>query len=81
MDNDYAFGAKQAENGNGFEYDGQASFESFVSNGSAGLVATVREESMMVAGNGKETVPYDLHLMTKLYGVPCMVEIFHLFLY
>ncbi|XP_007045997.2 PREDICTED: ARF guanine-nucleotide exchange factor GNOM isoform X1 [Theobroma cacao] len=77
IDNDYAFGAKKVENGNGTEYDGQASSGSFASNGSAGLVATAREESMVVAGNGKATVPYDLHLMTELYGVPCMVEIFH----
>ncbi|XVF03282.1 hypothetical protein REPUB_Repub04eG0248000 [Reevesia pubescens] len=77
IDNDYAFGAKQPGNGNGSEYDGQASSGSFASNGSAGLIATVREESIVAAGNGKETVPYDLHLMTELYGVPCMVEIFH----
>ncbi|KAG4153563.1 hypothetical protein ERO13_D04G190850v2 [Gossypium hirsutum] len=76
IDNDYAFGAKQAENGNGSEYDDQASSASFASN-SVGLVGTVREESMAVAGNGKETVPYDSLLMTEPYGVPCMVEIFH----
>ncbi|KAE8664634.1 ARF guanine-nucleotide exchange factor GNOM [Hibiscus syriacus] len=76
IDNDYAFGAKQTENGNGSVYDGQASSGSFGSN-SAGLVGTVREESMVVAGDGKETIPYDLHLMTAPYGVPCMVEIFH----
>ncbi|KAK8360783.1 hypothetical protein V6Z11_A04G190600 [Gossypium hirsutum] len=76
IDNDYAFGAKQAENGNGSEYDDQASSGSFASN-SVGLVVTVREESMAVAGNGKETVPYDSLLMTEPYGVPCMVEIFH----
>ncbi|KAE8654466.1 ARF guanine-nucleotide exchange factor GNOM [Hibiscus syriacus] len=76
MENDYAFGAKQDENGNSSEYDGQASSGSFASN-SAGPVGTVREESMVVAGNGNETVPYDLQLMTEPYGVPCMVEIFH----
>ncbi|KAG4153565.1 hypothetical protein ERO13_D04G190951v2 [Gossypium hirsutum] len=65
-----------AENGNGSEYDDQASSASFASN-SVGLVVTVREESMAVAGNGKETVPYDSLLMTEPYGVPCMVEIFH----
>ncbi|CBI33851.3 unnamed protein product, partial [Vitis vinifera] len=51
QDNEYNFGNKQLENGNGAsEYDGQPS---------------------------SEATPYDLHLMTEPYGVPCMVEIFH----
>ncbi|KAJ6683864.1 hypothetical protein OIU85_007550 [Salix viminalis] len=76
MDNDYAFGSKQMENGNGnSELDGQASTVTFGSNASTALVA--REENAIGTGGGKDALPFDLHLMTEPYGVPCMVEIFH----
>ncbi|GLU09481.1 hypothetical protein SLE2022_334170 [Rubroshorea leprosula] len=75
VDRDYTFGGKHTENGNGnYEYDDQASSTNFASNASAGTVATVMEESIIGAGNGKEAVE---HLMTEPYGVPSMVEIFH----
>ncbi|KAM7526265.1 hypothetical protein LguiA_016167 [Lonicera macranthoides] len=73
---DYSFGSKQLENGNGNSgYDGQASSASFAPN--AGLVASGMDENVVPPGNGKDTVPYDVHLMTEPYGIPCMVEIFH----
>lgn len=78
LDNDYVFGSKQLENGNdSSEYDGQPSSGSFVSSASTGLAATGMDEIIMGTSTGKDTVPYDLHLMTEPYGVPCMVEIFH----
>lgn len=78
QDHEYNFGNKQLENGNGAsEYDGQPSLVSFASNSSTGLVGSMLDENTVGAGNGKEATPYDLHLMTEPYGVPCMVEIFH----
>ncbi|XP_027331291.1 ARF guanine-nucleotide exchange factor GNOM-like isoform X2 [Abrus precatorius] len=41
------------------------------------VTTTVVDENTAIAINGKEAVPYDMHLMTEPYGVPCMVEIFH----
>ncbi|XP_059624174.1 ARF guanine-nucleotide exchange factor GNOM-like [Cornus florida] len=80
IDNDYNFGGKQSENGNGNSvYDSQTSSGSLVSNASGGLVTGMMDENMIGAGNGKDATPYDLHLMTEPYGVPCMVEIFHFF--
>ncbi|KAL6974672.1 hypothetical protein U1Q18_028853 [Sarracenia purpurea var. burkii] len=77
VDSDYNFGGKQLENGNGSsEYDSQPSSASLASNAPSGLV-TGMDENTVRAGNGKDAVPYDLHLMTEPYGVPCMVEIFH----
>lgn len=76
LDNDYAFGSKQLENGNGgSEYEGQQSFANLVS--PSGVVATMMEENTNGSSTGKDSVSYDLHLMTEPYGVPCMVEIFH----
>ncbi|KAJ6959949.1 ARF guanine-nucleotide exchange factor GNOM [Populus alba] len=76
LDNDYAFGSKQMENGNGnSELDGQTSTVSFGSNASTALVA--REENAIGTGGGKDGLPFDSHLMTGPYGVRCMVEIFH----
>lgn len=76
LDTDYAFGGKQLENGNGgSEYEGQQSFANLVS--PSGVVATMMEENMNGSSTGKDSVSYDLHLMTEPYGVPCMVEIFH----
>ncbi|KAJ6364951.1 hypothetical protein OIU76_029849 [Salix suchowensis] len=58
LDNDYAFGSKQMENGNGnSELDGQASSASYSSNASTALVAT--EESAIGAGGGKASLPFD----------------------
>ncbi|KAF2299157.1 hypothetical protein GH714_030837 [Hevea brasiliensis] len=77
LDNDYTFGSKQIENGSSSELDGQTSSVSYGSSASTGLVATVMEESTIGGSSGKDALPYDLHLMTEPYGVPCMVEIFH----
>ncbi|KAG8373574.1 hypothetical protein BUALT_Bualt11G0038600 [Buddleja alternifolia] len=75
LDTDYSFNSK-AENGSGTsEYDGQLS--SGVFGTSSGLMSSVMDESIARTDNGKDAVPYDLHLMTEPYGVPCMVEIFH----
>jgi brefeldin A-resistance guanine nucleotide exchange factor 1 len=70
---DYNYGSKTLENGNGTSgYDGQPS--NFAPN--AGLIASGMDENIVTPGN-KETMPYDSHLMTEPYGIPCMVEIFH----
>lgn len=77
-DTDYAFGSKHSDNGNGnFEYDGQPSSGTLASHASTGLVGTGMDGNAIGSAYGKEAVPYDLHLMTEPYGVPCMVEIFH----
>ncbi|XAR71276.1 hypothetical protein NMG60_11028462 [Bertholletia excelsa] len=77
IDNDYNFGGK-LENGNGSaQYDNLPSSISLVSNAPGGLVTVVVDDSTVRTGTGKDAVPYDLHLMTEPYGVPCMVEIFH----
>ncbi|PWA78473.1 Armadillo-type fold [Artemisia annua] len=74
---DYPFGVKQLENGNGgSELDSQSSSANFVANAPGGMVSAM-DENIVVPGNGKDTVSYDLNLMTEPYGVPCMVEIFH----
>ncbi|KAF6162381.1 hypothetical protein GIB67_012529 [Kingdonia uniflora] len=65
---DYSFGSTQLGNGNSFvEYNGQRP--------SVGIASTASMGNMM---NGTIGVsPNDLQLMTKPYGVPCMMEIFH----
>nr|GEU78094.1 ARF guanine-nucleotide exchange factor GNOM [Tanacetum cinerariifolium] len=74
---DYPFGVNQLENGNGgSELDSQSSSANFVSN-TPGSMVSAMDENIVVPGNGKDTVSYDLNLMTEPYGVPCMVEIFH----
>uniref|UniRef100_A0A2P2KJD3 SEC7 domain-containing protein n=2 Tax=Rhizophora mucronata TaxID=61149 RepID=A0A2P2KJD3_RHIMU len=77
-DNDYTFGSKQMENSNGSSgVDGQASCVSLGSNASKVEGTSVMEESTMGVSNKRDGLPYDLHLMTEPYGIPCMVEIFH----
>ncbi|EXB65279.1 Pattern formation protein [Morus notabilis] len=74
LNNEYAFGSRQLENGNTTsDYDGQALSTNLTSNASVGP-GGMDEDAI---GTGKDTVPYDLRLMTEPYGVPCMVEIFH----
>ncbi|KAL6547063.1 hypothetical protein OROMI_022784 [Orobanche minor] len=76
LDTDYSFSGKSG-NGSGLsEYDGQLSSE-VLNSASSGLMSGVMDESKASTDNGKDGVPYDLHLMTEPYGVPCMVEIFH----
>ncbi|CAL5399419.1 unnamed protein product [Camellia sinensis] len=78
MDNDYNFGAKQLENGNGSsEHDSQLSSAGLASNAPSGLVTGMMDENTIRSGNRMDAVPYDSHLMTEPYGIPCMVEIFH----
>ncbi|KAI8534738.1 hypothetical protein RHMOL_Rhmol10G0120000 [Rhododendron molle] len=78
IDNDYNFGGKQLENGNGTsEYDREQSSASLASSDQSGLVYGGMDGPAVRSGNGKDAVPFDLHLMTEPYGVPCMVEIFH----
>ncbi|KAL8136010.1 ARF guanine-nucleotide exchange factor GNOM-like isoform X1 [Apium graveolens] len=70
---DYSTGSRQSENDNGTsEYNPQASSGSFASNASTGAIS----ENIVAPGNGKDSDPYDFHLMTEPYGIPCMVEIF-----
>ncbi|KAM2069880.1 hypothetical protein ACFX16_001345 [Malus domestica] len=78
LNNEYAFGSRQLENGNlSSGYDGQPLSTSPPSNASSGLVAPGIDESVLTVSTEKEAVQYDLHIMTEPYGVPCMVEIFH----
>ncbi|KAK1434661.1 hypothetical protein QVD17_00410 [Tagetes erecta] len=73
---EYSFGGKKLENGNGgSELDSVSSSVKFVSNATGGMVPTM-DENVGLPGNGKDTVSYDLNLMTEPYGVPCMVQIF-----
>ncbi|KAJ7960150.1 ARF guanine-nucleotide exchange factor GNOM-like [Quillaja saponaria] len=73
VNNEYAFGSRPLENGNlSSENDNLQLSTNFTSN-----VATAIDENIIMAGSGKEAVPYDVHHMTEPYGVPCMVEIFH----
>lgn len=75
IDTDYSFSNK-TENGIGnSEYDGQSS--GALSSAASGLIGGGVDETGGRPDNGKDVVPYDLHLMTEPYGVPCMVEIFH----
>ena len=41
------------------------------------LVLTIMDDNTIGSGSGKDALPYDLHLMTEPYGVPCMVDIFN----
>ncbi|GAB4829103.1 hypothetical protein Ancab_018766 [Ancistrocladus abbreviatus] len=76
MDNDYSFAAKQLDNGNGnSDYDGLLSSSTVASNAPNSQVSA--NENANGVGDSKEAGPYDLHLMTEPYGIPCMVEIFH----
>ncbi|PON45836.1 Guanine nucleotide exchange factor, N-terminal [Parasponia andersonii] len=78
LNNEYAFGSRQLENGNMTSvYDGQALSTNLASNASVGAAAAGMDEDAIGTGTGKDTIPYDLRLMTEPYGVPCMVEIFH----
>ncbi|KAK6119163.1 hypothetical protein DH2020_047095 [Rehmannia glutinosa] len=76
LDTDYSFSGKSGNGSGTSEYDGQLSSGVFNS-ASSGLISGVMDESNASTDNGKDAVPYDLHLMTEPYGVPCMVEIFH----
>ncbi|KAL0385902.1 UNVERIFIED_CONTAM: ARF guanine-nucleotide exchange factor GNOM [Sesamum radiatum] len=75
LDADYSFSSKPENGGGTSEYDGQLSAGAF--NASSGLISGMMDESNARTENGKDAVPYDFHLMTEPYGVPCMVEIFH----
>ncbi|KAH7537156.1 ARF guanine-nucleotide exchange factor GNOM [Ziziphus jujuba] len=78
LNNEHAFQSRQLDNGNmSSEYDGQSLSLNLASNTSMGAEAAGLDGDTIGAGTGKSTVPYDLHLMTEPYGVPCMVEIFH----
>lgn len=78
LNNEYAFGSRQFENGNmSSDYDGQPLSMNFSSSASTGLGANVIDENTIGAGSGKDAVSYGLHLTTEPYGVSCMVEIFN----
>ncbi|KAL3501499.1 hypothetical protein ACH5RR_035948 [Cinchona calisaya] len=61
----------------GSEYDCHPSSGAFASGASAGLLTGLTGDSASKTDNRNDGVPYVLLLMTELYGVPCMVEIFH----
>ncbi|XP_073142709.1 ARF guanine-nucleotide exchange factor GNOM [Henckelia pumila] len=76
IDPEYSFGSK-SENGSGnSEYDGQLA-PGVINSTSSGLVNILTDENSTRADNEKDVAPFDLHLMTEPYGLPCMVEIFH----
>ncbi|KAF7831043.1 ARF guanine-nucleotide exchange factor GNOM-like [Senna tora] len=76
LNNEYAFGNKQLENGSmNSEYDNHSL--PTATNNVTVVTANAMDDNTAIASIGKETVPYDMHLMTAPYGVPCMVEIFH----
>nr|KYP64761.1 Pattern formation protein EMB30 [Cajanus cajan] len=78
LDNEYAFGSRQLENGSmSSEYDNQSLSTNSAPNAASVVKATVMDENTAITISGKDGVPYDMHLMTEPYGVPCMVEIFH----
>ncbi|XP_073067259.1 ARF guanine-nucleotide exchange factor GNOM-like [Primulina eburnea] len=75
IDPDYSFGSKSENGSGGSEYDSQLG-PGVLNSTSSGLVNSLTDENTMRADNEKG-VPFDLHLMTEPYGLPCMVEIFH----
>ncbi|EPS60000.1 hypothetical protein M569_14803, partial [Genlisea aurea] len=76
VDSDSTF-VRSSENGNGtHDFDGQLS-SGILSSASSGLINGPMDETNSRADNGKDVVPYDLHLMSAPYGIPCMVETFH----
>lgn len=76
IDTDYSLSSK-SENGIGASaYDEQLS-GAFAPTASTGLISSGMDDGAAKTVNGKDAIPYDLHLMTEPYGVPCMVEIFH----
>ncbi|MED6191956.1 hypothetical protein PIB30_005432, partial [Stylosanthes scabra] len=78
LNNEYAFGSRQLENGShSSEYDNQTLPTNYVSSAASVVTGTVMDENTAIAISAKDGVPYDMHLMTEPYGVPCMVEIFH----
>ena len=78
LDNEYAFGSRQSENGSmTSEYDNQSLSTNSAPNAASVVKTTVMDENTAITITGKEGGPHDMHLMTEPYGVPCMVEIFH----
>ncbi|KAF3433665.1 hypothetical protein FNV43_RR24768 [Rhamnella rubrinervis] len=78
LTNEQAFPTRELDNGNmSSEYDGHPLSMNLASNTSMGAEAAGMDEDIIGVGTGTNAVPYDLHLMTEPYGVPCMVEIFH----
>ncbi|KAF3433663.1 hypothetical protein FNV43_RR24766 [Rhamnella rubrinervis] len=78
LNNQYALRSRQLENGNmSTKHDNQSVSTTLPSNASIGSVAAGMDEDTIGVGTGKSTDPYDLHLMSEPYGVPCMMEIFH----
>ncbi|KAL1327294.1 hypothetical protein AAHE18_13G291300 [Arachis hypogaea] len=78
LNNEYAFGSRQLENGSlSSEYDNQTLPTNYAPSAASVATGTRMDENTAIAISGKDGVPYDMHLMTEPYGVPCMVEIFH----
>ncbi|KAL2559231.1 ARF guanine-nucleotide exchange factor GNOM [Forsythia ovata] len=77
FDNDYSFSSKSENGSRTSEYDGLPSSGVFNSTSSSSLVSGMMDETTVGTDIGKDAVPYDLHLLTEPYGIPCMVEIFH----
>ncbi|EXB65278.1 Pattern formation protein [Morus notabilis] len=78
LSTEFELGNRQLENGNMMsEYDGQTLPANHALNASVGQPAIGMDENPIGTGAGKDTVTYDLPMMTEPFGVPCMVEIFH----
>ncbi|KAF4363490.1 hypothetical protein G4B88_016194 [Cannabis sativa] len=78
LNSEPAFGSRQYENGNmTSEYDGQTLSANLVSNTYVHAGAVGLDDETIETGSGKDSSSHDLILMTKPYGVLCMMEIFH----
>ncbi|GMN41449.1 hypothetical protein TIFTF001_010659 [Ficus carica] len=78
LDSEYELVSRQMENGSMIsEYESQTISTNLALNASVGQAAVGMDENPIGIRGGKDTVPYDLRMMTEPFGVPCMVEIFH----
>ncbi|XP_073022002.1 ARF guanine-nucleotide exchange factor GNOM-like [Primulina eburnea] len=76
IDSDHSIVRKSENDTGNSEYDGQLA-PGVINPTSSGLINSLTDESTMRSDNEKDVVPFDLHLMTEPYGLPCVVEIFH----
>ncbi|XP_073269990.1 ARF guanine-nucleotide exchange factor GNOM-like [Primulina huaijiensis] len=76
IDSDHSIVRKSENDTGNSDYDGQLA-PGVINPTSSGLINSLTDENTMRSDNEKDVVPFDLHLMTEPYGLPCVVEIFH----
>ncbi|XP_075518460.1 ARF guanine-nucleotide exchange factor GNOM-like [Primulina tabacum] len=76
IDSDHSIVRKSENDTGNSDYDGQLA-PGVIDPTSSGLINSLTDENTMRSDNEKDVVPFDLHLMTEPYGLPCVVEIFH----